>query len=391
MLSRGQVERAMYRLENKDKKIQTTMQPFIYPKLISVENRLYISLNPIMADFLISDDCFDFKSELNKRLTGNTIFTKKLDSNYYNEDKKEEKKMLLDESDFKIKPKKYSDEAESIAKRIITKYGNIFSHRLPEDGKEPTKTFQEICIKIQDLYNGNFNSRNYPLSDKCINSKQFDTKDYQKKIKEIKGDWNKVRRLLLNAVKNFSLMFDENRMPFKKDYLQNNLNLWLYDTFSNRDEPQSQFIQSLNEPLTTGKQLSENKADEIYQSLPKLAQIAGNRLVDLAPKGISAGIFWCNIKKILHWAEYVFKADENVKFWVSSPSEVINKFADFCEKNNITVNCGTLDIERAVQTNSPWVWFVKESVDKHSLNSRLYDCATDEELKECYRFGNCPF
>ena len=389
-LSRGQVERALYRLENKDKKIQTTMQPFIYPKQVKKENRLYISLNPIMADFLISNDFSQYKEKLNKRETGNPIYIKKIDSNNYNKIK-EEQKMLLDESDFKIKPKKYSDEAESIAKKIIIKYGTIFNHRLPEDGKEPTKTFQEICIKIQDLYNGNFNSRNYPLSDKCVNSKQFDTKDYQKRIKEVKGDWCKVRKLLFTALNNFQLMFDENRMPFKKDYLQNNLNLWLYDKYTNRDEPQSQFIQSFNEPLTTGKQLSENKADKIYDSLPKKAQDGGNRLVELAPKGISSGTFWENINKIVEWGKLAFEVEENIRYWATSPGDIVNLFADYCEKNNINVNCSTLDIEKAVSSNSPWVWFVKEASSEHCLNLNLCDCVTASDFNDCYRFGNVIF
>lgn len=389
-LSRGQVERAMYRLENKDKKIQTTMQPFIYPKQVKKENRLYISLNPIMADFLISDKFSEFKQKLNKRLTGNTIYIKKLESNNYN-NYEEDNKMLLDESDFNIKPKKYSKESEMIARKIISKYGNIFNHRLPEDGKEPTKTFEQICMKIQDIHDGNFNSRKYPLSDKFLNSKQFNISNYQKTLKEVKGDWNKVRNLLLNSVKNFQLMFDEDRMPFRKDYLQNNLNLWLYDPFSNRDEPQSQFIQSFNEPATTGKQLSENKADKIFGDLSSVAQEGGNRLFNLAPRGTPSGSFWENVKKMTEWSNLAFEFDSNIRYWLSSPSEILHEFADYCESNNITVNCSTIDVEKSVSTNSPWVWFVKQASLEHCLNNKLCDCVTVDDFIDCYSLDNCVF
>lgn len=386
MLSRGQVERAMYRLENKDKKIQTTLQPFIYPKQVKRENRLYIALNPVMIDFVISDENREIKEKVKKKLTGNTFYTKKIKSTTYNYS--EADRMLLEESDLKIEKKKYSKEAEMIAIRIIKKYGTIFSHRIPEQNKQPTKTFQDICIKIQDIYNGNFNSRYYPLSDKFLSSKQFDISDYKEKLKEVKGDWDKVRKLLLNAVKNFELMFEENRMPFKKDYLQTNLSLWLYDSYGVKGEGQSQFIQSLNEPELQGKQLSENKADRIYDELSGKAQDGGNELVNIAPKGISSGTFWENIQKIVYWAELAFQFEQSIGYWLDSPSDILHKFAEFCKDKNIDVNCQTLDIDKAVNCNGPWVWFVNEAVKKHGLNSNLADCVTEDDFVDCY---SCVF
>ena len=380
--SRGQVERALYRLENKDKKIKTTMQPFIYPKQVKKENRLYISLNPIMADFLISDEFKVSKEKLNKRLTGNTFYVKKLEDKKYNENMSD---MIFDVEENK---RVYSDEAEMIAKRIISKYHHIFPHRVPDGGKV-TKTFEQICVKIQDIYDGRFNSRKYPISEKCLNSKQFNTDNYQIKLKEVKGDWNKVRKLLFSCLKNFELMHDDDRMPFRKDYLQSNLNLWFYDKFSNPDEPQSQFIQSINEPLTTGRQLSENKADKYFEKLSNSAQIGANRLYNMAPKSTPAGTFFKNAYEMVEWAKNAFDFEDkiNIRDWISSPSEILNSFADYCDENGISVSCNTIDIDKSVSTNSPWVWFVKNASLKHGLNLNLCDCVTVDDFNDCYNYG----
>ena len=384
LLTRTQVQNALYRLENKDKRIESTLQPFIYPKQDKKENKLYLAFNPVMADFLLSDEQSNslFKTNLKKRLNGNTYRTKRFGSKSYNNTEAE--KMLLNDSDMNVK-KKYCYEAELIAKKIITKYGTIFNHRIPEQGKEPTKTFIQICHKIQDIYNGTFtNSRYYPLSDKFLNSKQFNLDGYRETLQSVKGDWNKVRKLLLNSVKNFQLMFDENRMPFNKKYLQTNLNLWLYDDYTVKGEPQSQFIQSLKEPSTTEKQLSENKADRIFDELPSGAKKGANNLYDLAPKGTPAGTFFENVQKIVEWGRNVAEVEMNSKYWYGQSSELPDLFANFCKENKINVNCSTVDIEKAVNCNGPWVWFVKQASQEHDLNIRLCDCVTAEDLYDCY-------
>ena len=55
-LSRRQVQNALYRLENKDKSVQSSLQPFIFPKQVKKENKLYISINETMIPFIISPD-----------------------------------------------------------------------------------------------------------------------------------------------------------------------------------------------------------------------------------------------------------------------------------------------------------------------------------------------
>ena len=297
--------------------------------------------------------------------------------------KNSEDKMLLSEEDMGLKPK-ICREADAIARLIIKRYNNYFSHKVPELGTAPTKTYLGICTKITDIHNGAFlKSRIYPLGEKCLNNSQFKIEGWREKIKEAQGDWNKTRKLILNALKNFVLMHEENRMPFSKDYLQTNLNLWFYDNVSNRDEPQSQFILCLFEPEFTTKHKSELKADKIFESLTDTAKRGGNKLFELN-ENMPAGLFWQRVKEMVKWGKLAFSAEPNIQYWVSTPSEIPGQFARYCEEKNISVSVHTLDIKKAVKDNSPWTWFIKDVSIKHGLNQHLAECVTSDDFLDCY-------
>lgn len=298
--------------------------------------------------------------------------------------KEDEKMMLLDEEDMGMKPK-IGKEADAIARLIIKKYNDYFSHRVPENGSAPTKTYTEICNKITDIYNGTFiKSRFYPLGDRCLNNKQFRIEGWRNKIKEVKGDWVKTKKLLLGALKNFVLMHDESRMPYKKDYLQTNLNLWLYDKVSNYEEPQSQFILCLFEPELTTKHNSELKADKIFETLSDDAKRAGNHLFELN-QNMPSGLFWERVKGIIEWGKLALQNEPNIHYWFTSANELPELFARYCEEKKISVSVNTLDIKKAVEDNSPWTWFVKDMSLKHGLNSHLSELITEEDFKKCYK------
>ena len=181
-------------------------------------------------------------------------------------------------------------------------------------------------------------------------------------------------------------MFNENRMPYSKNYLQTNLNLWFYDNMTNRDEPQSQFIYSLNEPEFSAKHNSELKADKIFETLNDTAKRGGNQLFELN-QNMSAGIFWQRVKEMVDWGKLAFKNEPNIQYWVTTPSEIPGRFADYCEEKEITISTHTLDIKKAVEDNSPWTWFIKDMSLKHGLNSHLAECVTEEDFLNCYKSG----
>ena len=325
------------------------------------------------------DDLLNQGYEIIVKNGRNYLVKKKNVKESYNEDMK-----LLTDEEMGIKAK-ICPEADRITRLILKRYGMYFSHKVPKEGTEPTKTYVEICNKITDIYNGTFiKSRFYLMGEKFLNNKQFNITGWKDKLKEAQGNWTKVKKLILAALKNFDLMHEENRLPYSKNYLQSNLNLWFYDKSSDYDNPQSQFVLCLFEPEFTNKHNSEAKADRIFEKLPEKVKIGGNRLFSLN-ENMPAGSFWQKVKEMLDWGKLAFEYEPNVTYWITSPTEIVGEFAKYCEEKEISVSVSTLDIKKAVESNSPWTWFVKDMSIKHGMNSHLSELVTKEDFKKCYK------
>lgn len=390
-LTRRQVQDALFRLENKDKRIESSLQPFIFPKQVKKENKLYISLNPNMVPFILSDNLV--VNELQKRIKGNSYNIIKIQN--------KERKMLFEDDMLpqeKNKTVRYSQEAYLIVSRLIEKSKkdnkDYFNHKYKEFNEEQTKLFNKACGFVQMIYSGNFvNPRQYPLIDSFINNEQFpiNISEVKKILKEVEGDWVKVKKLIMKCYNNFSLMHDDNYCPCNKKYLTKVISEWFYGYSDEAGKYQSQFIQCLFEIPKTNKFFSEKKADNIFDKFNDKEKISANKLYDLAPKGTSAGQFFENIKKMIEWGKQVTEVEMNSKYWFGQSSELPSLFADYCKENKITVNASTVDIEKAVNCNGPWVWFVKQASQEHNMNENLCDCVTSEDLIDCYSHHSLSF
>lgn len=300
-----------------------------------------------------------------------------------------------------ISKSKYCKQADLIAKKILKKYNQYFVTRYPKDNEEPTKTYIKLCNKITDIYNGNFiKSRYYNFDENVFKNKQFETEGWKDKIKEVKGDWSKVRQLIFNAVENFILMFDENRMPLSKDYLTNNLNDWFFSDNPN-SKGQSQFIQSLNAPMLTKQKLGLDKARNIVNELKEKSPVtyyAGHELNELLPINANEVLAWSLIKKIVSWGKLLSQYDENASYFLereingkleSGPKVLPALFADYLKEKNISVSLGTLDIEKAVDNNGPWCWFLQDACNDFSLNHNIIRCYDNDDFFDAYnRIGS---
>ncbi len=349
-LSYYQVKTILYRLENKDREIDyADEEPFIYSQMVysrSETNKLYIRLN----------------LEKVQELFG----------------KVREKEMIEPLFEVEESKPKVNEMADKIARKILEKNSDIFKTRAGS-----SKTYQNCCRIITDIYNGSFiNPHIYNLS-KINDCKWFDTDGWKSRLKEVKGDWGKVRKLLLDSVDNYRQMFDEKNMPQKKDRLPDSLEKWLYDSFN--DLYPSYFVFSFNPPNITQKQYGENRADTIFKLLPRKMQDAGNRLVETLPKGTYPSILWNNILNMWVWAKYLVEADSNSMYWIEDSADILNKFIAYCDDRDIEINLSTINIERAVECNSPWVWFVREASTKHGLNISLCDCVDKKDFEKLYK------
>ena len=322
--------------------------------------------------------------EKNNRLY--LVKKKQQQADSYNRTNEENMAGLLDDKDMQLQKPKYCKQADAIAKRILIKYATIFQNRIPEEGQQPTKTYISICHKIEDIYNGNFTkSRYYNFDEAVFNNKQFDTEGWREKLKAVRGDWNKVKALIFNAVENFALMFKDDRMPFKKDFLVSSLNDWFHSENPN-SRNQSQFIQSLNEPQIQKSKLGMDKAKNIVEDLKKKSPVsyyAGHELNELLPANANELTAWQFITDIIKWGKLLWQFDENAKYFMqckingelqAGPKVLPALFARWLKEQDVSVTLATLDIKQSSENNGPWCWFYEQACRKHDMNPNFVDC-----------------
>lgn len=306
---------------------------------------------------------------------------------------------LLDESDMRKKVY-YCKQADAIARRILKKYAQYFSNRIPEENQEPSKTYVRLCRKIEDIYNGRFtSSRFYAFDEKVFKNKQFNTDGWREKINAVKGDWSKVKKLVFEAVDNFVLMYDENRMPLKKDYLVTSLNDWFFSENPN-SRGQSQFIQSLNEPMLAKEKLGLDAAISIANDMKQKSPAtysSCHELNMLLPQNASEITAWKFMRKMMAWGKLFWQFESNAKYFMqgeidgkleAGPKVLPALFARYLKEKGINVTLGTLDIERAADSNAPWVWFIKDACNEHDMNSDYVYCFTDQDFYDAYQNEN---
>ena len=323
--------------------------------------------------------------------------------NNFNLEKEQKVAGLLNDDEIRIVKPKYPVQADSIAKRILTKYPQVFITKFPKNNEEPTKTYTRLCMKITDIYNGHFtSSRFYSFDENVFNNKQFETSGWREKIKEVQGDWSKVKKLIFEAVENFILMFEEDRMPMKKDFLTNNLNDWFFSDNPN-NKGQSQFIQSLNEPMKTKQKLGLDKARNIVKEIKEKSPISyysGHELNELLPKNANEVSAWSFIQDIIKWGKLLYQYDENAKYFLeckinnsleSGPKVLPALFARFLKEKNISVSLNTLNIEQAIDNNAPWCWFIQDACKNHDLNSDIVRCLDEKDFFDAYNKNKITF
>lgn len=353
MLSYTQVKRAMRRLRGCDSSIgYGAEKPFLYGIMVysKTDNREFFKFDVDQLKKILEDTPFNKRvlSKLGADVAGSTLFDVGGDS---------------------VK-KGYSAEAEGLVSRFLLVHAGIFGTRI---GK--TKTFERCCRIVQDIYNGAMlNPRIYSLSavNRC---RQFDVDGWREKLASVKGNWEKVEKLLSQSAENFRKMHEAMYMPTNKSWLPKGFDKWLYDA-DNFDFP-SYFIFSFNAPAIPKEQFRENCADKIFEALPKSVRRLGNQIVGEYDINNNY-VFWKNLRDLYGWCDKVCSDDalnHNMTYWVGSPSEIIKEFISYCEENGIDMNESTVCVKTAFERNSPFKWFVKDAVKEHKLDDRILEIA----------------
>ncbi len=277
--------------------------------------------------------------------------------------------------------RKFSSKSEDFICSILKHYKDLFCTRIPSNGKI-TQSFTKACQFIDDLYNGMVvDSKIHPTINSLNSSNsKFYIDGWKEELRLCTGNWEYLIDLVLNNIKNYKLMQDSNRMPIKKSSLPKGIDVWFEDTYTNN----SYFIYCMNEPPYIISKDDDKLADEIYDSLPTTVQNAGNDIFDLIPTKVLSYPFWKNIKNMYEWGKALCRLDKYAYYWLDSADDIVNKFYNYIKENNLSVSVSTVNIKKSIAVNAPWVWFVLEAVKKHTLNEKIVQCATVEELEELY-------
>ena len=347
-------------------------------------NRAYVHIN-----YDVAIEALDKKKKFNKTLIQNLIMfqkEEKMDELFEFDDNTKKKP-----EENKVFKRGFTPEAESLVKKILQAHPDVFTTRIPKGDISVSKTYCKACRHIQDMWNGTFGSIRYnPYNDNLGKSKWFDTEGWRKTLRSVRGDYSKIEELIESSISNYKLMFDDGYVPFNKEVLPSSFEKWLLDDFSfGNENPISYFIWSFRKPNRTQNQLSEIKADRIFEQLPEKAKKGGNKLFEMNEK-MPSGTFWAKINNMVEWGRTAFDYEPNIQYWITSPSEIPELFAEFCEERGLSVSIATVDIPKSVEHNSPWTWFVKDASLKHGLNTHLSECATSDDFYDCYADGSVP-
>lgn len=351
-LSVYMVRRALYRLENKDKNVNFGKnEPLLFSKIVyekEKQTKLYLSFNfkLLKEMFVCGDDLLSILS-CKMGVSMPALF------------------------DVNSEKKNYSEKAEEIVRSVLNNNSDLFKTRIAK-----IKAFTKCCTIVQDIYNGLFtNQRIYDVS-KNIKTNQFDFGGWKDSVNAARNDWGKVRDLIECAIGNYRMMFEPRNMPSNKSYLPKSLDKWLYDETNDNGYP-SYFVFSLKKPKPQRIQYADNEAERMFNELPERLQKVGEEVC--RDNAISNKfVFYSNLTEMYDWCKWLVNSNinDNIDYWVTSPAEIISKFVDYCDLNNIVVNEHTFNIRNSLNNNAPFAWFISIAISEHRLNKKiLKSCA----------------
>ena len=296
------------------------------------------------------------------------------------EEPKEKSKEAEDKVLFDYVEKDFSEEAEAIVNKAITRNRDVFTTKIPKEGSM-TKAYSNSCRFLDDLFHGRvLGSRKYAVLNELAAENTNGCRDA---FEDCEGDWSAINKMVMKAVRNYNLAHDPNRAPLKKSILTKAFNEWIYNDYTNT----SWLVTCLEEPYLVIEEDEKERADEIYDELPSKAKKGGNRIykMNLYMKEVP---FWNAIADMVEWGDALVRCDSNARYWVSNGGELVYKFYEYLHDNDLTVSLSTVCIAQAVNCSGPWTWFVTDAVNKHRLHPQLANCISDKEVRRLYEKGN---
>jgi len=197
----------------------------------------------------------------------------------------------------------------------------LFSFKHPDQGGKVTKSLLNFNRKILDLYQGRFTRNKYILSEQFIKrNKSLISDENFSKIRDCKGNWIKVKSLIMSSVKNYILWFSPVRQPLSKSWLPRDVSRWIYE---DRNQA-SIFIACI---MKIPESIESQFSDKVVEGIPDNIYSEAIKLKDDFFPNIDSDItnqFWFNVNKVYKIEIKLrkkYKDNYMVSLWLESDKE----------------------------------------------------------------------
>ena len=190
---------------------------------------------------------------------------------------------------------------------------------------------------LTELYNGTFLYHQFDLS----RSNQYDMNGWMDKIRSCKGNWNNIRCLVVNSIKNIELAKEPNRLPFSKKYVNGITFASFFEgPYSYNGLISCNFINFINEPKMCYNHSIDTKIEnvkkDVLDSIKRPAEIFANKYFTVKRQQLS---FWYSMKDWSRWMRLFKRTFPSIYGEFISSCEEGNMFIDF---KNYLINILTI-------------------------------------------------
>jgi hypothetical protein len=244
-------------------------------------------------------------------------------------------------------------------KLMINDKKTLFSFTLPMDHNIHTESMKHFQSYLLDLHEGIF-IKNNKVKDEFIERNNFyiNDKSYNK-IRECKGNWDKIYELLISSSGHFLTWFETGREPQSKKWLFNyrDIGTYMFDPMNKN----SMFLVSL---LKDSSSLREVIAENTYNRLPSYIQ---NKFIDFYNDEWDGLAYWNRIYSVYKWykdnADDLIKENINYRYWLDGGIEkFMEEYYDFIN------NLGQKFLKHFGTKCRTWNWFINDKKEEHGIN-----------------------
>jgi hypothetical protein len=176
------------------------------------------------------------------------------------------------------------------------------------------------------------------------------------KIKECKGDWDKIYELLIVSAKHFLTWFDKDREPQSKGWLPRDIATFMFDTMNKN----SMFLVTL---LKDASPLREKIAENIYDKVPETYKDYFERFYNDEWDGLA---YWTRIYSVHKWyrdnADDLIRENNNYRYWLEDENTFAKSYYEF-----INMLSGTKYLKHFGTKNPTWNYFMNMKKEEHGI------------------------